>query len=172
MDRRTFGAGLLMGGLGLAAAPAIAQHSGHMGPMTDAERRHVMDTLQIGGVSLRTSQLAQSRAGRPLVRQFANFEAEEATTIATILGEISGMAPPPPRPADQRVIERLQRVRGAAFDREYLIGQLDGHQRLLRVQERYLNEGRNQHHRHIAMLARGRIIEHIRDIQTLQSGRG
>ena len=140
-----------------------------MGP---AERRHVTDTLAIGGVSLESSRLALSRARRPLVRQFADFEAEEATTVAQVLGEISGMGPPPPSPADRRALDRLNATRGAGFEREYLVAQLDGHQRLLAVQDRYLAAGRNMHHRHIALLARGRIREHIRELQLLQRSRG
>lgn len=173
MDRRTFARTMVMGAVGLGAAPAMAQsmRPGMM-PMGPAERRHVVDTLGIGAVSLLTSRLALSRARRPLVRRFADFEAEESTTVAQILGEVSGMAPPPPNPVDQRLIDRLQAARGPAFEREYLVGQLAGHQRLLRVQERYLSEGRDPHHRHIAMLARGRIREHIHDVQLLQTIRG
>jgi predicted outer membrane protein len=172
-----FGASMVAGALGLAVAPAAAQ-PGYRRPapgdmrMGPAENRHAMDTLMLGTVALETSRLALSRAGRPLVRQFAEFEAEEQTTIAQIINEITGMGPPPIPPADRRVIERLQRARGAAFDQEYLLGQVDGHRRLLDVQERYLANGRNQHHRHIAMLARGRIREHIRELSILQRVRG
>lgn len=174
MDRRAFGTTLLLGALGAAAAPVLAQDrfgpgpgDGRMGP---AERRHAMDTLMVGSVALQTSQLAQSRALRPQVREFAGFEVEEQTGIAQIIGEMMGGAmPPPPPPADARMIAGLQRARGAGFDRMYLMGQMDGHRRLLDIQERYIREGRDPHHRHIAMLARGRIMEHLADIRKLQA---
>jgi predicted outer membrane protein len=177
MDRRTFGSSMLAGALGLAAAPALAQPGYRrpaMGDMTmgPAEERHARDTLMIGTVALETSRIALTRAGRPLVRQFAEFEVEENTTLAQIIGEITGIGPPPPTPADRRLIERLQRVRGPQFDREYLLGQIDGHRRALDVQERYLSNGRNRHHRHIAMLARGRIREHLRELDIIQRVRG
>ena len=175
MDRRAFGTSMVAGALGLVEAPALAQ-PGRMGvgemAMGPPERRHVEDTLMIGTVSLQTSRLALNRANRPLVRQFADFEAEESTTVAQILGEISGMGPPPPAPADRRAMDRLERARGAAFDRDYLLLQIDGHRRLLQVQDRYLANGRNRHHRHIAMLARGRIREHIRELELLRTIRG
>ena len=178
MDRRSFGRNLVMGAVGLGASSVVAgdavmaqgMRQGMM-PMGPAERNHVMETLGIGNVSLQSSRLALSRARRPLVRQFADFEAEESTTVAQILGEISGMGPPPPSPADRRALDRLDATRGAGFEREYLLAQLDGHQRLLAVQDRYLAFGRNIHHRHIALLARGRIREHIRELQLIQNAR-
>lgn len=62
----------------------------------------------------------------------------------------------------------LARARGDGFDRMYIMGQMDGHRRLLGVQERYLSEGRDPHQRHIAMLARGRIREHLANLDRLQ----
>ena len=164
---------MLLGALGMTAAPALGQGmrmrqamgAVEMGP---AERRHHMDTAMVGNVALETSRMAQSRARAPMIRQFADFEVEEQTTIAQILNEMMPMTPPPPAPMDRRMMERLAAARGPAFDREYIMGQMDGHRRLLGIQERYLSEGRNPHHRHIAMLARGRIQEHLRDLDNLQ----
>ncbi len=172
MDRRTFGASMVAGAFGLAAAPAEAQQ-GYRRPQMDmrmgpAEDRHARETLMIGALSLETSRLALSRANRPLVRQFADFEAEESTTVAQIIGELTGMGPPPLSSTERRMVERLARARSPGFEREYLAGQLVAHRRAFDVQERYLSTGRNQHHRHIAMLARGRIREHIRELEILQ----
>ncbi len=170
MDRRTFGASLIGGALALGAAPAVAQRrrapmNMAMGP---AERRHAMDTLMIGSAALATSRLAQSRGNHPLVRQFAQFEIEENTTLAQIIGELSGMVPPPPAPRDRQLLDQLQDARGASFDRLFITGQIDAHQRARQVQERYLAQGRNTHHRHIAMLSRGRILEHLRELELIR----
>ena len=173
MDRRMFGAGLVAGMIGLGATGASAQRGrrGNMA-MGAAEQRHGIETLGIGNVALLTSRLALNRGNHPLVRQFAQFETEEQTTVAQIIREMSGLIPPPPAPADRRVIERLERLSGPAFDREYLVGQIDGHRRLLAVQDTYLASGRNMHQRHIAMLARGRINEHIRELDLIRQARG
>ena len=178
MDRRSFARTMMMGAVGLGAAPVLAQGvrgrqpMAGMMPMGPAEQRHVADTLAIGTVSLESSRLAQSRAARPMVRRFANFEAEEAAAVAQILREMSGMAPPPLTAADRAALDRLARARGPAFDREYILAQSDGHRRLLQVQDRYLAQGRNMHHRHVAVLARGRILEHISDLDMLNRERG
>ena len=75
-----------------------------------------------------------------MVRDFASLEAEEQTGIAQIINEMTGMAPPPTSPADRRTMDRLAAARGAAFDCEYLTAQVDGHRRLLSIQDRYLAE--------------------------------
>ena len=137
-------------------------------PMGPAERQHAMDTLAVGSVALETSRLARSRARNPLVREFAELEVEEQTTVSQIINEMTGgLPPPPPSPSDRRLLERLSAGRGPGFDRDYILGQVDGHQRLLTIQDRYLSAGRNPHQRHVAMLARGRINEHLRDLARL-----
>jgi putative membrane protein len=172
MNRREAGMAMLLGGLGLAApAAALAQGRGMgMGPMGDAERRHAMDTLRIGAVALESSRMAQRMARGPRVREFADLEAEEQTTVADIIREMSGMTPPPLDPEGRRMLDRLNAGR-RGFDAAYVMMQEQGHQQLLDVQERYLRDGRNMHHRHIAMLARGRIREHLSDLQKLRAMR-
>ena len=46
--------------------------------------------------------------------------------------------------------------------------QVEGHSQLLAVQERYLAYGRVPSIRHIAMLARGQIREHLRLLSDIQ----
>jgi putative membrane protein len=175
MDRRAFAGTIVASAFGLAAAPALAQPGQYVpmagAQMGPAEQRHAMETLRIGALSLATSQLALQRSRRPLVRQFADFESEESTTVAQIIREMTGMVPPPLSPAERRVVERLARASGPAFDRDYLLGQIAAHREVMDVQERYLQNGRNMHQRHIAMLARGRIREHLRELQLLQNSR-
>jgi putative membrane protein len=51
---------------------------------------------------------------------------------------------------------------GTEFDREYLAAQATGHLELLRIQETYLNSGRNNRDFiNVAKLARGMIKEHL-----------
>ena len=162
MNRRELAAGAVLGlaGLGVSGA-AGAQPMREPGGPGPAERRHAMETARVGAVSLATSQLAQSSARGPGVLQFAKFEVAEQTTIAQIIQEMTGMAPPPPPPEAQAMMDRLRTARGRQFEMEYVRGQVDGHQQLLSIQERYLAEGQDPHHRHIAMLARGQIKEHL-----------
>jgi len=77
-----------------------------------------------------------------------------------------------PMAMDAEKTAMLQKMRsaeaGAAFDKMFLETQLMGHQEALRVQEEYLQAGRNREHVNIAKLARGHIKEHIDDIGAIQ----
>ena len=167
------------------------------GPMGQAEVQHLQQTLATGTVALQTSEIALQKAQNPKVKQFAQFERDEQTTIAEVLrsiqepvatatagtagaaasasaaasGSARAVATAPDIPADKaKMMGELQQAKaGAEFDRLYIQGQLQGHQELLQVQERYLQAGgRNREQANIAKLARGHIREHIAMLQEIQ----
>lgn len=163
-------AGALAVATALAGGTAAAQPRGSFGPrppygtpaLTAGDQRYVADTLRVGGVALRSSQLARSRGRSPLVRAFAEMEVREQIGLSQVLGEISGLqGPPPPDPRMAAVEAQLARAGGPAFDRLYGLSQIEGHQQLLRIQEDYLRGGRNPHLRHVATLSRGQILDHL-----------
>lgn len=160
MNRRELGGALLLGVVATAGAgiPAAAWAQGAVG---EAERQHAMETLRNGSLALMTSQLALDKARTPAVREFAGFEVTEQTTIAQIIRESRNMTPPPPGAMEQEVMARLNAASGRSFDRAYVAAQIDGHQKLLQVQETYLQNGQDMPTRHVAMLARGQIMEHL-----------
>jgi putative membrane protein len=155
--------------------------------MGQAETQHLQQTLATGTVALQTSEIALQKAQNPKVKQFAQLERDEQTTIAEVLRSMQepaatasgGAAAPaakaaataPEIPADKaKMMEQLQQAKaGAEFDRLYIEGQLQGHQELLQIQERYLqSNSRNREHVNVTKLARGHIKEHITDLQTIQ----
>ena len=168
LSRREAGAMAVL--TAFAGTAAAAQPRGPMGPgmshtmmgITAGDQRYVMDTLRVGGVALRASQLARTRSASPLVRAFAEMELREQTGLSQVLGEVSGMrGPPPPDPRFAAAEAQLQRARGQQFDVLFGRGQIEAHEVALRVQEDYLRGGRNMHLRHIATLARGQILDHL-----------
>lgn len=154
-------------------APAIAALRGgaDMGP---AEQRYAMDTGMIGALALQTSRVAQQRVSDQRLRDLAESEIMEQETLSRILMEhaqMAGrpMAQPAPDPRMAYMITELERARpGVQFDRTYLRGQIQGHEQLLRVQEEYIRAGRNTHLRHVAMLARGQIMDHLKQLREVQ----
>jgi predicted outer membrane protein len=62
-----------------------------------------------------------------------------------------------------------KKQQGADFDKEYLMGQLDGHKKLLMIQEDYLKVGQNREHLNTAKLARGMINEHIAHLEMMKA---
>jgi putative membrane protein len=151
--------------------------------MGQAELQHIQQTLAAGTVALQTSEIALQKAQNPIVRQFAQFERDEQTTIAEVLrsmqepaatasgGAAARSGTAPEIPADKAdMMQQLQQAKaGAEFDRLYIQGQLQGHQDLLQIQERYLQaNSRNREHVNVAKLARGHIKEHVARLQEIQ----
>jgi putative membrane protein len=167
-----------MSGMSGSSAGQMAGQAAGMMQMGQAEQQYMQRTLMIGTVSLETSKVAQEKARNDDVKQFAKFEAEESQTVAEILrsmGDPSSTSSTQAQPQGEmaQMAEKLRGMQaGAEFDRMYVTGQLQAHQELLKVQEEYIRGGQNMHVKHVAMLAAGRIREHIEDLQDLQKRKG
>jgi putative membrane protein len=154
--------------------------------MGDAEEKHAEDTKKTGSLSLATSRLASEKASDELVKAFSKWEVAEQETIADILKSVEtgakaeGALKPP---SDEEVakvldaeakasLDKLKAASGAEFDKAYLAAQLDGHSKLLTIQEDYLKVGRDREHLNVTKLARGQIKEHIDHLEMLKSELG
>jgi len=170
-----------------AAQSALAQTQSGPTPGGDAgpDEQYVRETSTVGSFSLAVSRLAQEKAQTDDLKEFAQLEAAEQETLADVLkslqnpGPIDGTVKPPSdaeveQHLDRRGRERLEKMRaapaGTEFDREYLAAQATGHLELLRIQETYLNSGRNNRDFiNVAKLARGMIKEHLQLLADLES---
>jgi predicted outer membrane protein len=132
---------------------------------------------------------ALSKAQNPRIKQFAEFEVAEqntlqdilhsfanpATTASTTRGaqQAAATAPELP-PADAAAMEKLSKAQGgAAFDRDFVAMQIDGHRKLLSLQEQYLKASSgNRETMNLAKLARGQIQEHLALLQAMQKELG
>ena len=168
MDRR----GILLGSAGLAALSlslsprlALAQGTSHWLSGT----QYTAMTLMAGTLAKQSSQVALERAQNPRVKQFAGFEIAEQTAVAQVLTNSDN---PPPVPLDAEhgaVLKTLEAQSGPAFDRAYILGQINGHQELLQIQQGYLdNTNRSTDTQHIAVLARMSIKQHLVMLQEIQ----
>jgi putative membrane protein len=164
----------------MMAASAFAQDGN-----IDAEKKHAAETKKVGTLSLATSRIAQKTATNPMLKAFAGWEVAEQETIADILksmesgGKAEGALKPPSDAevnemldADGRaMLEKLKSATGADFDGAYLVAQLDGHKKLLAIQEEYLKVGKNREHLNVTKLARGQIKEHIDHLEMMQAAK-
>jgi putative membrane protein len=55
----------------------------------------------------------------------------------------------------------MERMSGKDFQKAYVNAQIEGHQKLLRIQEDYLASGKDVGHMNVAKLTRGQIKEHL-----------
>lgn len=185
MDRRTILASAAFAAAipALFSAPAFAQTSASPG---EAEKKHAAETKLVGSLSLATSRVAEEKASEAMVKAFAKWEVAEQETIGDILKTMEGAgkaegALKPPSIEDVEAmldaegkasLEKLKSLSGADFDKAYVTAQLDGHKKLLVIQENYLKAGQNREHLSVAKLARGQIKEHIEHLEMLKTNTG
>lgn len=189
MFRRDILTGLAAVSTALIAAPAFAQAAKGDGmAMGDAEMKHAMDTATVGSLALATSRVALEKASDAKVKEFAGFETAEQETISDILmslkkpaSEAQGALMKPSEAEVEAMLdpmgkETLSKIKSASagmgFDKEYVTVQLDGHKKLLKIQEDYLTAGQNREHLSVAKLARGQIKEHIKLLEDIQAMMG
>ena len=191
MNRRHVMSRLVAGAAGtallagtLASSQALAQDPM---PMGEAEKKHAMDTKMVGGLSLATSRVALEKASDAIAKEFAKWEVAEQETIADILKTMEsgsmkaeGALHPPSEAEVEAMLDAegkqkladLKGMSGAGFDKAYVSAQLDGHKKLLAIQEDYLKVGQNREHLSVAKLARGQVSEHIDHLTMMQSKMG
>ena len=176
----------------LPTLPAIAQNApstvsektgNKAAIMGEAEARHAADTTTAGLMALETSRIALKKAQNPKVKEFAQLEVAEQETIADVLKSMrdqsvpaSGQVKAPSVEVVQTnldakgkaMAEKLQKAEaGAAFDRDYVQGQIEGHNQLLEIQETYLKTGKDRENLNVTKLMRGQIKEHLTLLQDM-----
>jgi putative membrane protein len=164
----------------LFAGRVVAQSMSPPAPapsaMSDAQQKHIKDTMAVGSLSLMLSRMAKSKVSHPLLKQFVDFEIAEQETVAGILKAIQTNAAPSgstPSPSDADLMQNLddagkasvEKLRalgaGSEFDRDYIRYEVEGHRKLLDIQEVYLKAPDNLDQTNVAKLARGMIKEHL-----------
>ena len=162
----------------MAPAPGAAPQ------MSTARQNHIKETMTVGSLSLMLSRIAQPKVAMPRLKQFIGFEIAEQETIASILKAIENARPRAARSprratprscknldaAGQSAVEKLRQTSGAALDREYLRAEIEGHNRLLEIQEAYLRSPDNLDETNVAKLAKGMIKEHLALLGDMEGG--
>ncbi|RFB88780.1 hypothetical protein B5K11_25335 [Rhizobium leguminosarum bv. trifolii] len=179
---------------GFAAAAALptlmsstfVHAQSHSPAMGDAEKKHAEDTKKVGSLSLAISRVATEKASDGRVKSFAKWEVAEQKTIADILksmemgGKAEGALKPPSHDEVAKILDSdgkasldsLKAASGAEFDKAFVTAQLEGHKKLLAIQEGYLKIGQDREHLSLTKLARGQIKEHIDHLDMLKSKLG
>jgi predicted outer membrane protein len=179
MERRILLAGLAAGAA-LATGSARAQSSSPAGPtpsLSDAAKTHVRDTMAAGAQSLAISRIALGKLKHPMGRQFAGFETAEQEGVADVLkarmapGTRPSGAVAPPTDADLEAAldddgkaaaaKFRDMAAGPEFEKAYIQAQVEGHRKLLGIQDAYLGVADDETETAIAKLVRGRIQEHL-----------
>lgn len=101
---------------------------------TEQTREFVQRAVENNTAEVELSKLAQQRATNPQVRQFAQMMVEEHTKA---LAELRQVAQRDSNQVNEQLAEehrelrdRLQGLKGAEFDREYMNAMVDGHEKM------------------------------------------
>ena len=169
MDRRT----LVQLSLAASVMPAAAFAQSSQSSVS-MEAKHAADTLEAGTVSLEVSRIALTKATDQNVKRFAQFEVAEQETVGTVVKAAARLSEAPRPSGDGKaMVDTMAALpAGKSFDAAYVKGQIDGHKKLLQIQEAYLSKGKDVTHRSIAALARAHIKEHLANLEILQKANG
>lgn len=128
---------------------------------TGEQSDYVMQTLTVGTLSLRMSEVATEKARDPLVQEFAQLEIGEQQAVASVL---SATQVEPPTLTEEQMA-RVQTLRdmeaGPDFDVAYVDEQIRGHEELLQIQRTLSQETEATVEAVTARLAEPAIQSHL-----------
>jgi putative membrane protein len=170
-----------------AATSAFAQiEAGKPAASTDQE--YFRQSLAASSLTLAASRIAALKAQSDDLKEFAGLEEEEQATLADVLKSLltqtASLNDPTGRRLSDAEVEQnldqegrdtLEKLRaepaGTEFDRAYLAVLSTGHLELLRIQENYLDSGRNSTAViNVAVLVRTMIKQHLQLLADIESG--
>lgn len=153
MDRRS----LLVGGVAVAsilpvARAATAQEQGQI-------EEDKLPALQGGAFLMMSSQIATERGSSDAVKVFAGLETTEQQAIKAAFGA-EGVEVPL-REDHAALLEQMQQLEGAEFDRAYLDAQIQGHEEARPIHEEYAANGQDPMARGASMVGVTGIDSHL-----------
>jgi putative membrane protein len=112
-----------------------------------SDRDFVNDMLSDGMAEVELARLAKERATNPEVKQFAQMMIEDHTKAGDKLKQIaSTYSIPQDAKIDEKhkdLIDKLMKVRGPDFDKEYMKAMVDGHEDVVRRLRSRVDENRS-----------------------------
>lgn len=98
----------------------------------DSDKDFVNHMLSDGMAEVELGQMASQRAANPAIKRFGQMMVQDHTKAGNELKEIAGQYGIQPTPAiddkHQDLMNKLSKLRGAEFDREYVNAMVDAHE--------------------------------------------
>jgi putative membrane protein len=140
----------------------------------DQDTHFVKQAATCGLAEVKAGELAQERAASPQVKKFAKQMVEDHSKANKELEELAGRKGwQLPREMDdkhRKEIEKLSRLSGEEFDREFMKCQVDAHQEAVKLFEEQSQGGRDADLKAWAATTLPTLREHLRMAQQV-SGR-
>lgn len=162
---------------GMAGGNAATYRSGTPGSAQAADRAFMEKAGMSDKAEIQLSQIAQQKATREDVKQFAGRMVQDHTRTSEELKSIAGKhnvsLPTALDRKHQQAVEKLQgMVAGADFDRQYLKLLLDDHQKAVSLFRTEAKSGRNPEAKAFAAKTLPALEEHLQMLQAMSKGAG
>jgi putative membrane protein len=155
----------LLLGLGQTAVAQEKTRAGH----TDQSFVHMASSGGLAEVQL--GQLATERAASPEVKQFGQRMVTDHTKANQELAEIAQKKNMPIAtefdPKHRTMADKLAKLQGAAFDREYLLGQVADHEQTVALFKTQIKEGKDADLKTFARETLPTLEDHLKTVRAL-----
>ncbi|MGK9167204.1 DUF4142 domain-containing protein [Inquilinus limosus] len=137
---------------------------------------YVQSAGQSGLFEVEASQVAERRARSAEVRSFARMmirdhtDANDKIRTAAMASNLGAQFPTSLDSERQDALAALRSVPRSEFDRQYMQGQVEGHQEALQLQQSYGESGGDPNLKAVAMEMTPTVQRHLDEAQTILSG--
>ncbi len=100
--------------------------------VSNGDKAFVNDVLSDGMAEVETAKLAKERAASPEVKQFAQMMIDDHTNAGKLIKQVAATYGIPEEPkiddTHQALMDKLSKLNGADFDKEYIKAMIDDHE--------------------------------------------
>ena len=138
-----------------------------------ADRNFARAAASGGLAEVELGRLANQKGQSPEARQFGQRMVDDHSKANTELKELAAAAniplPNAPDAENQAMIERLEKVQGNAFDRDYIRGQITAHQETVQLFEYEIGSGQDSQLKAFASQALPVLFQHLEMAQNIDA---
>ncbi len=166
----------------LIAAPAWAQNAANPGagavqPLSQQDQTFVKEAGSGNLAEADAGRLAMEKGGTPAIREFGRWMYTDHGLTANnwlkaIMAAQNQPFQPAPTPEQQQMLQKLERLSGRQFDREYTQGMVIDHEKTIPVFEREARDGQNPMIKDYAQNLIPVLQQHLDEIKILAGERG
>lgn len=133
----------------------------------------VLKAGPMGLAEVAIGEMARSQSNRPDIQQFAERLIQDHTSnnkqLAVLVQRKGIDAPTGPDLEHQRLHERLSRLRGTDFDKEFVRAQVRDHEQVVALFEREAMDGHDRDLREFAQKSMGLMQSHLQMAREMSS---
>ncbi|MFN7949670.1 MAG: DUF4142 domain-containing protein [Blastocatellia bacterium] len=157
---------------GATASPMMSPSpTGTMAALSAAGREFMMTAAQGGQMEVQLGQLATQKAANADVKQFGQRMVDDHTRanqqLMQLASQLNVSLPQELSSEGQQTMDRLSKLSGAAFDREYMSHMVKDHQKDVAEYERMVQQAENPDLKNYASTTLTTLRDHLQQAQEI-----